>query len=260
MFANAHAYERFMGRWSRLMAARLVDFANVPDEGQLLDIGSGTGALSSAIAQAKAKVRVVGIDASKEYVAYANSLNPARDRIRFEAGDAQQLHYPDATFHGTLSSLVFNFIPDRLKALNEACRVTQPGGHIAAAVWDYGGEMRMLRLFWDAAASFDDRARKLDEAHMPLCRSGELADLWKQAGLKNVEEQPLQIEMRFDSFEDYWQPFLLGQGPAGEYAASVDSAALPRFRNELLRRMRLSGEDVGFVLPARAWAVRGTVS
>ncbi len=249
-----------MGRWSRQIALRLVDFANVPDEGQLLDIGSGTGALSFAIVQRKAKARVIGIDPSKEYVAYASSLNPARDRINFETGDAQRLRFADATFSSSLSLLVFNFITDPLKALKEACRVTEPGGLIAAAVWDYGGDMRMLRIFCDAAASIDDTAKKLDEAHMPLCRSGELAHLWKKVGLINIHEQPLDIEMRFDSFEDYWRPFLLGQGPAGAYASSLDSTTLQRLRSELRRRLSVPREDVSFVLPARSWAVRGTVS
>jgi len=260
MFANAESYERFMGRWSRAIAARLIDFASFPDGGQLLDIGSGTGALSFVIAQRKAKTRVVGIDPSKEYVAYANDLNAVPDRMNFEIGDAQHLRFASATFDSSLSLLVFNFIPDPLKALEEARRVTEPGGIIAAAVWDYGGEMRMLRIFWDAATSIDDRAGKLDEARMPLCRSGELAHLWNKVGLKNVHERPLDIEMRFDSFEDYWNPFLFGQGPAGAYAASLDSGALQQLRGELKRRLSLSGEDVSFVLPARAWAVCGTVT
>jgi hypothetical protein len=117
----------------------------------------------------------------------------------------------------------------------------------------------MLRTFWEAAASIDDRAGKLEERHLPLCRSGELAHLWKNVGLIDVQEQPLDIEMRFESFEDYWQPFLYGQGPAGAFAASLDSAALQRLRSELKRRLSVSEENVSFVLPARAWAVRGTV-
>jgi SAM-dependent methyltransferase len=259
MFANAESYDRFMGRWSRLIAAHLIAVSNVPDEGQLLDIGSGTGVLSFVIAQHKAKALVAGVDPSKEYVAYANSLNPFPDRINFQIGDAQHLPFADATFAGSLSLLAFNFIADPVKALREACRVTQSGGLIAAAVWDYGGGMRMLRAFWAAAASIDKLAGNLDESHMPLCRSGELTRLWINAGLENVQEQALDIEMRFDSFEDYWCPFLSGQGPAGDYAASLDSAALQQLRGELQRRLAMFGEDIPFVLPARAWAVYGTV-
>jgi ubiquinone/menaquinone biosynthesis C-methylase UbiE len=259
MFANAQSYEQFMGRWSRLIAARLIEVMNVSDEGQLLDIGSGTGALSFVIAERKPKTRVVGIDPSKEYVAYANSLNPIPDRIRFEVGDAQHLRFANATFASTLSLLAFNFIPDAIKALEEARRVTAPGGLVAAAVWDYAGDMRMLRIFWDASATLDEAAEKLDEAHMPLCRCGELSDLWRRVGLKNVQHQPLDVEMQFDSFEDYWRPFLLGQGPAGAYTANLDPAALQRLRDELRRRLNVSGEYISFVLPARAWAVWGTV-
>jgi ubiquinone/menaquinone biosynthesis C-methylase UbiE len=259
MFADADSYERFMGRWSRLLAARLIEFANLPNEGQLLDIGSGTGALSFVIGQQKPHVRVVGVDPSKEYVAYANSLNPVPDRINFEIGDAHQLRFADGTFKCSLSLLVFNFIPDPLKALEQARRVTEVGGLIAAAVWDYGYEMRMLRIFWEAAASIDHRAEKLAEAHMPLCRSGELAHLWKKSGLKDVHEQPLSVEMRFESFQDYWDPFLLGQGPAGAYVANLDSPMVQRLREELRRRLFESREDRPFVLTARAWAVRGTV-
>jgi len=259
MFANAESYERFMGRWSRLMAVRLLDFAKVPDEGQLLDIGSGTGSLSFEIVQRKKGVSVVGIDRSSEFVAFANGRNPKPDRVKFKIGDAQRLPFADATFESSLSLLVFNFIPEPLRALQEARRVTRPGGVIAAAVWDYSREMRMLRTFWDAAAGIDERAGKFDEAHMPLCRSGELLDLWRKVGLRDVQEQPLDIEMRFDSFEDYWQPFLLGQGPAGAYAASLDSGSLERLRTDLRGRLPMSIGNVSFVLPARAWAVSGTV-
>src|SRR5262245_27111419 len=203
MFANAEAYEEFMGRWSRLTASRLIDFANIPSEGRVLDLGSGTGSLSFAVVERRAGVSLVGIDPSKEYVAYANSRNPVPDRLNFEIGDAQHLRFADATFQCSLSLLVFNFIPNPLEALQEACRVTEQGGRIAAAVWDYGGEMRMLRTFWDAAASIDERAKTRDEGLMPLCRSGELTDLWTQAGLNNIQERPLDIEMRFDSFKDY---------------------------------------------------------
>jgi ubiquinone/menaquinone biosynthesis C-methylase UbiE len=151
MFGDAEAYERFMGRWSRLAAPLLVDFTDVPESARVLDLGSGTGSLAFSIAKQKARSHVVGIDLSKPYVEYANSRNPFPDRVSFQIGDAQQLRFPDATFQTSVSLLVFNFIPDPKKALGEARRVTKPGGRISAAVWDYGSGMRMLRVFWDAA-------------------------------------------------------------------------------------------------------------
>ena len=145
MFGDAEAYDQFMGRWSRLVAPRLVDFTNLPERGRMLDVGSGTGSLAFAIAEGKRRARVLGIDPSQEYVAYAMSRNPFPDRASFEVGDAQQLHFPDASFDAALSLLVFNFIPDPKKALLELRRVTKPGGKLSAAVWDYGSGMQMLR-------------------------------------------------------------------------------------------------------------------
>jgi SAM-dependent methyltransferase len=259
MFGDAEAYERFMGRWSRLVAPLLVDFSGLPDEGRALDVGSGTGSLAFAIAERNDRSHVLGIDPSEAYVAYANSRNPFPGRVRFRVGDAQQLQFPDAAFAATLSLLVFNFIPDREKALREVRRVTKGGGRISAAVWDYGAGMRMLRIFWDAAASIDARAEELDEKHMPLCRAGELSELWKRGGLKNVHEQPLDVTMRFESFADYWDAFLLGQGPAGAYVRKLGRDRSEALRSAVKQRLPLSAEDRSFTLPARVWAVRGTV-
>jgi len=259
MFGNAENYERFMGRWSRLVATLLADFASLKDSGRVLDVGSGTGSLAFAVAGKRPLVQVLGIDPSPEYIAYATSKNPFRDRVSFQVGDAQELHFPDESFQASLSLLVFNFIPDARKALAEVRRVTQPGGGISAAVWDYGAGMRMLRTFWDAAVSMDAGADKLDEKHMPLCRAGELAKLWSEGGLENIHEQPLDITMRFQSFGDYWQPFLLGQGPAGAYVRSLGREKLQALRVEVKRRLSLHVEEEAFDLPARVWAVRGTV-
>ena len=259
MFANAEAYYQFMGRWSRLVAPLLVEFASVPNAGRVLDIGSGIGTLAFGIAERKASVHVTGIDPSKEFVVYAMDRNPFPDRTSFHVGDAQDLHFADATFVASVSLLAFNFIPDPEKALLEVRRVTQPGGRISAAVWDYGGLMHMLRMFWDAAGDVDARAGALDEKHMPLCRAGEPSQLWKQGGLENVHEQALDITMKFDSFADYWEPFLLGQGPAGAYLRTLQDARLQLLRSALKRRLSIHSESHAFSLPARVWAVRGTV-
>ncbi len=236
MFGNAEAYERFMGRWSRLLAPLLVDWTDVPETGRVLDVGSGTGALALSIAKAKSHCRVLGIDPSKEYVEFATRRNPFPDRVSFQVGDAREMRFPGATFETSLSLLVFNFIPDSRKALREVSRVTKPGGCVSAAVWDYGAAMRMLRVFWDAAAAIDPAAEKLDESHMPLCRAGELEELWKQGGLEHVVERPLDITMRFRSFADYWDPFLLGQGPAGSYLRNLDGGRREALRGEVKRR------------------------
>jgi SAM-dependent methyltransferase len=259
MFADAEAYERFMGRWSRLMAPHLLDLTGLPDGVRFLDVGAGTGALTLALAERRPRCRVVGIDPSKEYVAYAKSKNRFPDRVTFETGDAQQLSLTDASFDASLSLLVFNFIPDPRKALREVCRVTKAGGRISAAVWDYGDGMRMLRAFWDAAVSIDPKAGQADEKHMPLCRAGELSELWRRGGLENVVELPLSITMRFQSFADYWDAFLLGQGPAGAFVRSLTPRKLSALRGEGKSRVSPAADDLAFTLPARAWAVRGTV-
>jgi SAM-dependent methyltransferase len=259
MFGDAEAYERFMGRWSRLVAPLFVDFASPGDEARVLDIGSGTGSLAFTILDRHPQSRVLGIDPSSEYVAYAASRNPFGSRAGFETGDAQALRFPAREFDAALSLLVWNFIPDPKKALLETRRVVKPGGTIAAAVWDYGDRMRMLRVFWDAAVAVDPSAAKRDENNMPLCRSGELASLWRECGLLEVREQPLEVETRFPSFADYWDAFELGQGPAGAYVASLPAGRKQALRAEVKRRLALGSENAPFPLPARVWAARGTV-
>lgn len=259
LFGDAEAYERFMGRWSRLLAPGLIGLAGVHASGRFLDVGSGTGSLSFAIAESIAGCSVTGIDPSKEYVAFATSRNRFPQRVRFEVGDALALRFPEAAFHASLSLLVFNFIPDAARALSEVRRVTAPGGSVTAAVWDYGDGMRMLRLFWQAAGAVDPAARQRDEAHMRLCRPGELPALWKRGGLQQVVEQPLEITMRFQSFAGYWEPFLQGQGPAGAYVRGARGELREAVRRELVRLLGVRSEADPFSLPARAWAVRGVV-
>jgi SAM-dependent methyltransferase len=258
MFSTGHAYQRFMGRWSRELAPLFVRFAAVRDGDAMLDVGSGTGALAAALAAVAPSSRITGIDPAASYVAFARGRH-AGDLVRFEVGDAQQLPFVSGSFDRALSLLVLNFIPDPAAALREMVRVTRRGGTVAAAVWDYGGSMEMLRIFWDAAIALNPAAELSDERHMPLCRRAELGVLWREHRLQDVSEESLTIETRFSSFDDYWSPFLEEQGPAGAYVAALGASERDRLRRRLRLRLTGQGPDRPIVLGARAWAVRGVV-
>jgi SAM-dependent methyltransferase len=258
LFSEARAYEQFMGRWSSALAPRFVRFADVRNGDSVLDIGSGTGVLSIAVAAAAPASCVTGVDAAAAYVAFAQATRGS-DHINFEVGDARQLRFADGTYDCALSLLVINFIPDPEKAVAEMKRVTRQGGTVAVAVWDYGAGMEMLRVFWDAAISLNAADDSNDERHMPLSRRGELAALWHRQQLSDVAEEELTIETRFESFDDYWAPFNLAQGPAGAYVARLTVAHRRDLQTRLRRRLRPDGTDGPFTLTARAWAVRGIV-
>lgn len=258
MFSEAEAYERFMGRWSRPLAPPFLTFAGVKDGDRVLDVGSGTGSVALAVSAEAPAGRAVGIDPSPAYVAYARA-RAGGERVTFEEGDAQRLRFPDRSFDKSLALLVVNFIPDRAGAVREMARVTRPGGVVAAAVWDYGGGMEMLRAFWDEAVALDPAVGPKDERHMPLCRKGELAEFWTAHGLLDVREEPLTVPMTFSSFEDYWSPFLEGQGPAGAYVAALPEGPRRALEQRLRRRLLGEGGDRPITLNARAWAVRGVV-
>ena len=258
MFAESEAYERFMGRWSRRLAPLLASYAAVAERDSVLDVGSGTGALAFALAEAIPSVRVTGADRSAAYVRDAQARTSG-DRVRFLVGDALALEFPDATYDKTLSLLVINFIPDPAKALQEMMRVTRPGGIVAASVWDYGDAMEMLRTFWDEAVALDSSIAARDEGNMPLCRRGELTALWQAHGLEQIEEQPIAIDLAFSSFDDYWQPFRGGQGPAGAYVSSLTDPQQAALEARLRGRLLGARQDGPFTLQARAWAVKGVV-
>jgi SAM-dependent methyltransferase len=256
VFSAGEPYERFMGRWSRNLAPLLVRFAGIRDGDAVLDVGCGTGALTAAIAAAAPSSAIVAIDPSSAYVEAARARFPA-DRVQVEVGDGQRLRFEDATFDRTLSALMLNFVADAARAVREMRRVTRSGGTVAAAVWDYGEGMQMLRVFWDGAAALDPAADARDERHMPLCRRGELEALWREHGFADVAEEPLTIPMRFASFGDFWGPFLEQQGPAGAYVAALHAEARDRLGQCLRERLIGQGEDRAFALSGRAWAVRG---
>ncbi len=257
-FADALGYERFMGRWSRALGHELVRFADLPEGARVLDVGCGTGCLTDAVLADAHPAEVVGVDPSPSFVVYTRER--VKDaRARFETGDARDLPFRDGTFDCAAAMLVLNFVPEPERAAAEMRRVTRAGGRLAACVWDYGGGMTMLNRFWEAAVAVDPAAATLVEDRMVLSREGDLAALWRAAGLEDVRDGALTIETRFESFRDYWEPFLIGIGPAGGYATSL----APEQQRALAQRLQATlwedRPDQPRAFPALAWAVRGTV-
>ena len=258
MFSMSAEYERFMGRWSRLLAPAYIAFAGVKNGDRVLDVGTGTGSLASALETTMTSSEIVGIDPSDGFINYAKK-NAKSGRAHFEVGDAQALRFQDASFDQTMALLVMNFIPDHNKAIGEMRRVTRPQGVVSACVWDYNEGMQMLRFFWDEAVAFDPAIEPKDERHMKLSREGQLGELWKRAGLVNIQEKPLSIDQAYQSFDDYWGSFLRGAGPGGAYVVSLSNESRQQLETRMRKRLLGNREDGPFVLKARAWCVRAEV-
>jgi SAM-dependent methyltransferase len=238
------AYEEYVGRWSREVAARFVPWLDVPARRRWLDVGCGTGALTSAARAGGGSV--VGVDPSRAFVA------GARDVV---VGDALALPFAAGAFDAVVSGLALNFVPSPREAMAELKRVTAPGGTVAAYVWDYADGMAMIRHFWDAALELDPAAPD-EGARFPLCQPSALTELWRVAGLTGVQVRAIVVSTVFADFDAYWRPFLGGQGPAPGYLASLSPPARESLRSRL--QARLPASDIR--LTARAWAVRGMMA
>ena len=256
MFAASAGYERFMGRWSQLLAPRFIAFAGIKNGQRVLDVGTGTGSVAASVEVSMPGSEIIGIDPSQAFIAYAQK-NTKSARAQFEVGDAQALKFRDASFDQTLALLVMNFIPDHDKAIAEMRRVTRPQGTVSACVWDYDAGMQMLRFFWDEAIVLDPAIEPKDERHMKLSHQGQLGGLWKKAGLVNVQEAPLVIDQAFSSFNDYWEPFTKGAGPGGAYVVSLSQDRRQLLEARMRKRLLGDRQDGPFTLTARAWCVRG---
>ncbi len=256
VWAAGEAYEAYVGRWSRRVATAFLDWLDVPAGRRWLDVGCGTGALSATVLATEDPATVVGVDPSEGFLAHARS-QVTDPRATFQVGDAQALPLPDDGFDAVVSGLALNFVPDATRAAAEFARVTAPGGVAAAYVWDYAEGMAMMRYFWDAAAALDPAAAELDEGpRFPLCRPEPLVRLWTDAGLDQVTAQAVDVPTGFADFDDYWTPFLGGQGPAPGYVMSLTEAHRGALR-DLLRDRLPTRPDGSIHLTARAWAVRG---
>lgn len=256
VWASGEAYEPYVGRWSRLVAREFVDWLGVPADRPWLDVGCGTGALSQTILERAEPLSVLGIDPSDGFVAYARRTI-GDTRAEFRIGDAQSLPVVDRMFDAVVAGLVINFVPDIARAAAEMVRVTRPGGTVAAYVWDYAGEMQMMRWFWDAAVALDAAALEKDEGRrFPVCRPESLATLFEGAGLRNVEVRAIDVPTVFKDFDDYWTPFLSGQAPAPGYCMSLSEDRRAALRERIRTALPFRG-DGSVHLIARAWAVRG---
>jgi SAM-dependent methyltransferase len=256
--SDGAAYETFLGRWTRPLADALIAFADFADDGDLLDVGCGTGSLAMALARRWPARRVVGIDIAPPYVDFARSrvAGPV-----FAVGDACALPERDGAYAGAAAQLVLNFVRDPDAAVGEMRRVTRPGGTVVAAVWDFRGGLVYQRLFWDSAAGVDASAGAARDKlfSSPLALPDGLPDLFARAGLARVERASLTIRMDYADFADYWQPLLGGQGPVGTYAGGLPADRRAKVE-AAVRSAYLSGAPDGpRSMTATAWAVRGIV-
>jgi SAM-dependent methyltransferase len=252
---QGNPYERYIGRWSRQVAPRFLDWLGAAPGQRWLDVGCGTGALSAAILDRCAPASVVGVEPSEGFRASASRR--LGERARVLAGDGAHLPLDDGACDVVVSGLVLNFVPDVHAALREMARVGTPGATVAAYVWDYADRMEVIARFWDTAVSLDPAAAALHEAtRFPLCTPAALAAAFEGAGLRDVQTGSVEVTAAFADFDDYWQPFLGGQGPAPAYVAQLSDAGRAALRSRLQRSLP-AGPDGRLSLAARAWAVRG---
>jgi SAM-dependent methyltransferase len=250
-------YERYVGRWSRRIAPRFLSWLSLPAGRRWLDVGCGTGALCAAILDHASPASVTGVEPSEGFLRVAREK--LGDRADLRQGSATGIPLAGGAVDVTVSGLVLNFVPDVRAAMAEMARATAKGGTIAAYVWDYADGMELMRHFWDAAVALDPQARSKDEGvRFPQCRPDALRDSFAGAGLRDVDTTAIDIATPFVDFDDYWRPFLGGQGPAPAYAMSLDDAARGRLRERIRERLPVAA-DGSITLTARAFAVRGTV-
>lgn len=256
-WAAGGGYEGYVGRWSRLVASEFVDWLDLARGSRIIGVGCGTGALAMALLQRADPPAVIGVDPSSGYVDHARN-SVADERATFEVADAENLPFDTDEFNAAVSGLVLNFVPHPGRGVAEIARVVEHDGSVAAYVWDYAGRMELIRYFWDAAVELDPRAEPLDEGRrFAICDPARLRELFVGAGLADVETRDVVVPTVFRDFEDYWRPFLSGEGPAPGFAMSLPEERRAELRERIRARLPIA-DDGSISLVARALAVRGT--
>ena len=244
----AEAYDRFMGRYSKPLSPQLADLAGMRAGQRALDVGCGPGALTAELVARLGSEAVSAVDPSAPFVEAARTRHPG---VTVVQASAEELPFADGAFDAALAQLVVHIMADPVRGLAEMARVTRPGGVVAACVWDHGGGQGPLRMFWQAARALDPGVD--DESRLAGVREGHLAELFEAAGLRSIERATLSVNVEHGSFDEWWEPFTRGVGPAGAHFASLS----PERQAELLERCRALVPAGPFVLTARAWAARG---
>jgi SAM-dependent methyltransferase len=245
---SADAYDRFMGRYSQPLAPLFADFAGVVSRQQALDVGCGTGKLTTELVRRIGKQGVVAVDPSVTFVQAVTASHPG---VKVHRASAERLPLPDATFDVALAQLVVHFMADPVAGLAQMARVTRPGGLVGACVWDHAGGSGPLSLFWRAVHDVDPHAT--DESGLAGAREGHLAELFTAAGVKRIQPTTLTVRVLSSAFADWWEPFTLGVGPAGAYLAGLDEARRGLVRARCARLLPAAP----FELAASAWCVTG---
>lgn len=255
-FGDAQAYEGYVGRWSRLVARQFVAWLNIASEQAWLDVGAGTGILTSVILQQASPARVVGLDLSPEYIDFARQ-HVRDERVEFRVEDAAHIVTALPEFDVSVAGLVLNFVPSPEEAARNMANAVRRGGTVAAYVWDYGGQMQMMRHFWDAAIQLDPAASQMDSGpRFAICRPENLRNLFQSLGLEAVDVIPIDVQTHFKDFDDYWLPFLGAQGSVSKYLRGLNDDRRAVLRDQLQKQ--LPTMDNGEIhLIARAWAVKG---
>ncbi len=247
----ADAYDRFMGRYSRVLSPAFADFAGVRAGQRVLDVGCGPGALTNELVHRLGPESVAAVDPSEPFVAAARARHPGVDVRRSSAED---IPHPEGAFDVAMAQLVVHFMRDPIVGLTEMARVTRPGGLVAACVWDFAGERAPISAFWRAARETD--AGVHDESDLAGAREGHLRELFEAAGLWDVEETALLVSVEHETFDDWWEPFELGVGPAGAYLAPL----APAERAELRERCRAILPPPPITMTSAVWAARGSLT
>ena len=243
----AEAYDRFMGRYSTPLAPLFVDFGHVAPGQRVLDVGAGPGALTGALVERIGPAGVTAVDPSEPFVAALRERNPG---VEVQQASAESLPFDDAGFDATLAQLVVHFMRDPVAGLREMRRVTVPGGVVAASVWDHGGGHVPLSVYWEAVRELDPASE--GEAHLAGATEGDLTRLFEQAGMTDVDEDPLTVNVEHTTFDEWWEPYTLGVGPAGAYIAGL----APEAREELRENCRARLPEPPFTISASAWSAR----